>query len=275
MAMPKRIDTHEIDTLAYRKMITGLPASWIERTHTDRDYGIDLQFELFNASVATGGVAFVQLKGKNKAFPKRDAPKLGGFPTKTVDYALLFDIPFFVFHTSVTDGETYFVWLQKYARMNFDTKSASWRTKASVTIEFPKQNVLSSNRSKIENIVADSQLLKTGLEFLAIDRQLRLHAPHVIVDQPFVSVFAAKLVDQLLLLPNGFYAKFTPHTVSLDLLALRTAFKAIGATQATSRPDALTIVQELSHLKAIRDFFLNFDDLETFQFTLDNDFRPY
>lgn len=78
MATPKRIDTHEIDTLAYRKMIAGLPASWIERTHTDRDYGIDLQFELLNASVATGGVAFVQLKGKDKAFPKKGALKLGG-----------------------------------------------------------------------------------------------------------------------------------------------------------------------------------------------------
>jgi hypothetical protein len=61
----------------------------------ERDYGIDLQLERFDSDDATGDFIFVQVKGTDKAF--KENVQLSGFPVDTVNYALMFDVPFFLF----------------------------------------------------------------------------------------------------------------------------------------------------------------------------------
>ncbi|MBF4437736.1 DUF4365 domain-containing protein, partial [Vibrio anguillarum] len=61
--MIKRTRTHEIDTLAVRKIISELPVDWIVRGQEERDYGIDLTIERFDGQNATGDYFLVQVKG--------------------------------------------------------------------------------------------------------------------------------------------------------------------------------------------------------------------
>jgi len=116
--MPKRIEAHKIDTQANRKMIAQLDENWLVRDQQDRDYGIDLTIERYGNEEATGDYFLVQLKGKKAGFSEN--VKLSSFPVKTIKYALLFNIPFFVFHTSIKSNETKFIWLQKYAETKLE-----------------------------------------------------------------------------------------------------------------------------------------------------------
>lgn len=119
--MPKRIDTHRIDTKAVRTIFTHLNENWLVRSLEERDYGIDLQLERFDSDDATGDFIFVQVKGTDKAF--KENVQLSGFPVDTVNYALMFDVPFFIFHTSNVSKQTKYVWLQNYVetRLEKDT----------------------------------------------------------------------------------------------------------------------------------------------------------
>lgn len=96
--MPKRIETHRIDTKAIRTIFTHLHEDWLVRSLEERDYGIDLQLERFDSDEATGDFIFIQVKGTDKEFG--EDVQLSGFPVDTINYALMFDVPFFLFHTS-------------------------------------------------------------------------------------------------------------------------------------------------------------------------------
>lgn len=95
----------------------------------------------------------IQIKGTEKRFPKE--AKLS-FPTKTIQYALLFQQPFFVFHVSLAQKSIRYIWLQKYVDMVLDVQSPDWRKQGKITIKFPKENKLPSNHRKISEILKKS-----------------------------------------------------------------------------------------------------------------------
>ena len=76
--MPKRINTHRIDTKAIRTIFTHLDENWLVRSLDERDYGVDLQLERFDLDNATGDFIFAQVKGTDKEFD--ESVKLSGFP---------------------------------------------------------------------------------------------------------------------------------------------------------------------------------------------------
>jgi hypothetical protein len=149
-----------------------LPPDWLVRGLEERDYGIDLTLELFKKDQPTGQIALIQVKGTTKSFEQQ---KKLSFPTRTVEYSLLFQQPFFVFYTSVTDKKTYFVWIQKYVQTVLNASQKSWRQQDSITIHFPEENLLSDQTGKIRGIMAAYSARTSGIEFLAAYEWFLMH----------------------------------------------------------------------------------------------------
>lgn len=137
--LPRRSPEHITDTMAARELFRHLPAECLVRSMEERDYGIDLQLELFDCETPLGQFALAQLKGTRASFKSGDVT-LTKFPVKTIEYAMLFDVPFFAFYTSVTDKVTRFVWLQRYASIVLPTVRPKWREQDEVPIKFPASN---------------------------------------------------------------------------------------------------------------------------------------
>ena len=163
----QRTPTHIIDTLAVRQIVSQLPEDWLIRGLEERDYGIDLTIELFDDNKPTGCFSLIQVKGKQKVFA--NSIKLSNFPVKTLRYAKLFPIPFFIFHTSLESQKTVFVWTQKYIDIRLARDIPGWDTQRSTTIYFPPDNDLSTEpgQEKIERIMREPSIQQNGLEFLA------------------------------------------------------------------------------------------------------------
>lgn len=187
--MPKRIETHRIDTKAIRTIFTHLNENWLVRNLEERDYGVDLQLERFDLNDATGDFIFVQVKGTDKKFKK--TVKLSSFPVDTIKYALMFDVPFFIFHTSNTSQQTKYVWLQNYVETRLEKDNPHWKNQKSVTIYFPKENDLQANDSKITDIIKNDKLKKMGVKFLAIYESLKFHSESVLSGQTAVAIGCA------------------------------------------------------------------------------------
>ncbi len=176
--MTLRSQTHVIDTLAIRAVISVLPENWLVRGLEERDYGIDLSIELYDGEKPTGCFSLIQVKGTKNSFS--GDVKLGGFPTKTLEYAKLFPESFFIFHTSVTDKQTYFVWAQKYIQIRLSQDNPAWLAQDSNTIYFPTENLLGTKEgnNKIERIMKLLSARSDGLEFLSDYESLRIHWEH-------------------------------------------------------------------------------------------------
>ena len=152
MPLPQRTITHIHDTQAVRKVIENLKDSWLVRNMEERDYGIDLLLELFEEADGkiqnpTGKFLLFQIKGRDE---KWNCQTLYHFPKKTVEYAKLFNIPFFVVFVTLKDSKVHFVHLQKYAKETDEMKSAG----EEINIKIPDENDLASalGKEKIEDI---------------------------------------------------------------------------------------------------------------------------
>ena len=162
--MIERGPTHVTDTFAVRTILSALPGDWLVRSLEERDYGIDLTIEMFDGNKPTGKIALIQIKGHEAAFPEMVSI---AFPVKTIKYALLFSEPFFLFHTSIADQRTYFVWIQKYVTARLNSRNPKWRSRKHVTLHFPKENTLKDGRGKIEEIMARYAARSQALEYLS------------------------------------------------------------------------------------------------------------
>ncbi|MEX6223236.1 DUF4365 domain-containing protein [Providencia hangzhouensis] len=106
-----RSETHITETEAKKIVNNQIPSDkWVLRSIDERDYGTDFMIEIFENSNPTGDCFFVQSKGTVSSFD--ETVKLS-FPVKTIKYALLFNVPFFIFYTSIPSNETKYIWLQK------------------------------------------------------------------------------------------------------------------------------------------------------------------
>ena len=161
--LPQRGPTHRTDTKALRQIIAQLHEDWIIRNVEERDYGIDMQLELFDGDTPTGYMTLIQVKGTENSLSAENA-KLG---VKTLHYAELFSIPFFLFRTSLADNETEFIWLQKYVATDLEVLNPMWRTnQEKVAIQVPGENRLSKNQQKFRSIVTGQALSAKALAFL-------------------------------------------------------------------------------------------------------------
>lgn len=174
MIQPTRTEPHRTENKAIRHILNSISEDWLIRGLDERDYGIDLMFEVFNGKHATGRMAFVESKGTEEKFKKNDQGEiiLNGFPTKTINYALKIRTPFFAFYTSNATRETYFIWLQRYAITKLSQATSKWKEQETNTLYFPKENSL-SNHKKIEKILLSEQTHSQLPEFLRNSRPLK------------------------------------------------------------------------------------------------------
>lgn len=169
MHLPKRTQQHRTETESLNQLQEHLGSDWVFRDHSERDYGIDTHIEYFNGDLPTGLVLYGQLKGTTEIL--LEPTRLGGFPTKTANYANLFNIPFFVFYASLANKKIKFVWLQEYLRLNI--KSEQLSKQESITIVFPEENDLNeAGKEKILSILKQQRTAKAGLMFLTYYERL-------------------------------------------------------------------------------------------------------
>lgn len=262
--MPKRIETHRIDTKAVRTIFTHLNENWLVRSLEERDYGIDLQLERFDLDDATGDFIFVQVKGTDAEF--KESVQLSGFPVDTINYALMFDVPFFLFHTSNTSKQTKFVWLQKYVEVQLERDTPNWKNQKSVTIYFPDENDLQTNDEKIAEIIRKDKLRKVGVKFLADYEALALHAGSTLGGEVEVAKSCALLARKLHKL-SPFIQEYR-HLVQQgdfsDFNSLPNAFDNIAVKGVADSADKETVISAMRFLYEIKQVFLTQDDLDEF-----------
>lgn len=166
-SLPKRTESHRIDSLAMRFIRTKLPVYWIDRDLSERDYGIDLAIEIFNkennsieSEKSTGLLSLIQVKGTSIPLEEHDEYyKFPAFPVKTLNYALQFKIPFFLIVVSVNanslqNSTAYFLWLQDYIKKedNIFLKK-NWQKKDTITLYIPKNNNFVTKQDFFEHCV--------------------------------------------------------------------------------------------------------------------------
>lgn len=167
--LPKRTNSHKVETESLNILKNKFGENWIFRNQTERDYGIDIQLERFEEDTPTGDLIYGQVKGTEAEFTGKE--KLSGFPTKTVNYANLFAIPFFLFYVSTKSKAAKFVWLQKYFELKIGSKVSHEQN--SVTIEFPEENTLDERGAqRIADIVKRTKAEKDAIKFIIHYRRL-------------------------------------------------------------------------------------------------------
>ncbi len=222
--MTLRSQPHIVDTLATRSVISDLPEDWLVRGLEERDYGIDLSIELFDGEKPTGSLALIQLKGTRASF--NEQVRLNGFPTRTLEYAQLFPEAFFIFHTSVTDKKTYFVWAQKYIETRLSVDNPGWSNQETITIHFPPDNVLDTDegKRKIEKIMKLLSAEKAGLKYLADYEWLKCHWENYKLGEDGVLETCIEIVKKI---RNHklFYSVYSHECMEIDFSELLNEFE--------------------------------------------------
>ncbi|GAA4492577.1 DUF4365 domain-containing protein [Gluconacetobacter tumulicola] len=262
--MPKRIETHRIDTKAIRTIFTHLNENWLVRSLDERDYGVDLQLERFDLDDATGDFIFVQVKGTNDVFEGN--VQLSGFPVDTLNYALMFDVPFFLFHTSNTSKQTKFVWLQKYVEVRLEKDKPKWRSQDSVTIYFPEENDLERNDSKIVDIIKREKLSKVGVKFLASYESLKLHSEAVLGGEVGVASGCAIVTEKIKKFSSFIeeYRNLVHEGSFVDFNTLPAVYQNIASTLKIDAADRETVQRAIAFLEGIKVAFLGQDEIDDF-----------
>lgn len=262
---PNRIDTHRIDTAAVREVRTAFPTDWIERDLKDRDYGIDLMFEIFRKEHPTGGMVLFQVKGTEKPSPVGQV-KFGGFPVATLLYAEMFAVPFFLLRVSIPDKKIYFVWLQKYIKTKLELDLPEWREQGSVTIYFPKENLLNvRGLEKIARISKSSARRDEGLAFLALMEWVRRHLDAFRGGE-------AGVIDALLINLRSFTRlqpfidDFEPPAEDIDLRGIRLLLERVqqAPTHGLDPSEWEFIDNQMTQLESVGSMFLAEDELDLF-----------
>ncbi len=242
-----------------------LPANWLLRSLEDRDYGIDAKIELFNGHDPTGNFFLIQIKGQEKPFSSTSPKK--SIPTKTIEYALLFDVPFFVFLNSNESQKTKFVWLQRYVELVLNQENPNWRSKKSVTIKFPEINDLVDNKQKIEMCVRTEALRAFGLRFLGDYHWLELCHKESMQPPDLENMLLS--VKRMLKLPEIFFDEYKVSFAvddsihEFDLTEMHAQLEMAVGGCFTSQFRTF-IEHQVMHLDDIRTSFLTRNDADDF-----------
>lgn len=212
-----RTESHETDTAARAIVPTLIGANWEHRDVGGRDYGIDLQLELFNQGRATGNILLLQIKGTRKS--SDDSELYFDLPVKTLKYAELFAVPFVlvVCPVNAIPHRAYFCWLQEYVNVILDFDNPTWRENtATVRVRLSGQAQLPANMAMLEWIAQEPQRLRDWLKIATLQHgfkylvpSLQIHDDDPIRDEDLVAARAfvekLKTVKSLYGHPTGYW----------------------------------------------------------------------
>lgn len=140
-----RINTHEIDTQARKIVPLALPREWEFREKTGRDYGIDLEVEVFEDQKTTGQVLMFQIKGTEKPIDFKNGFFSFDLPTKTLIYSERFVTPILlaICQTNSESYDFHYIWLQDYIKTVLDYENIDWKkNKSSTRVFIPEENII-------------------------------------------------------------------------------------------------------------------------------------
>ncbi|WP_311753481.1 DUF4365 domain-containing protein [Proteus columbae] len=170
--LPKRVQAHKTEDSAVDIVTKLLGNDFLVDAQPKYDYGIDARIEIFDGEYPTGGVFFAQIKGTSSYLKETGGYIYKDFPIKTLNYALLFSVPFFLFYVSTKSEQVRFIWLQKYYEIEFENKGLVIENKDTIRIKFPKENSLLNNKDKIKFIVYNEMKSKAKIKYISYYQKL-------------------------------------------------------------------------------------------------------
>jgi hypothetical protein len=120
--LPKRADNHIRETTGYKVLESLIPAEWIIRSVSERDYGVDCYIELVDDdNHLTGDIAFVQMKATDKIdWRIRDNGfKFYKVDRSTTNYLSGFIIPTYLFLVDLSTKEMFFLSVKEYVTEHY------------------------------------------------------------------------------------------------------------------------------------------------------------
>ena len=115
MQFPKRTPTHVSESASWKILQQSLPAEWIIREVTERDYGVDCYVEIvWHNNEVTGDLCSLQLKSSDTINWKESSSKWGkkarfsGIKKSTVNYWMGLPVPVFLMWAEVQTGSLFF-----------------------------------------------------------------------------------------------------------------------------------------------------------------------
>ncbi|WP_257455617.1 DUF4365 domain-containing protein [Archangium lipolyticum] len=141
-----RTRQHVIETESRRIVASLLPAErFVERDQTERDYGIDLSVECFDAGEPSGAYLFFQLKGTDDPSPPADAKSIAfDMKVNSLKRVERFATPVLLVWCPVqaVPQRFWFLWLQSYIRVVLNYENPGWRNQETVRLHIPVENVI-------------------------------------------------------------------------------------------------------------------------------------
>ncbi|HDY7443194.1 TPA: DUF4365 domain-containing protein [Vibrio vulnificus] len=278
--MPTRTYTHIIDTKAIKKVLNSLPDTWVVRELTERDYGTDLQVEIFRENgvdankkkkyETTGCLLNLQVKGKDNTLSvSRNDTVDFSFHKRNLLHFERFSVPFILIYVDVSDpqSDTYFVWLQKYIKMKLDIDFPNWRTdekkpndkqekvEPNYKVEIPLGNTLTDNLEKLKKIGSQAKFAEESLEFMEVFGSMKtvmedVDSGHIIPDDDLYEDLANKA---LRLSRLSTLMEYNASSVTSDLLkSLNVFFVGYKSTHNYSSGSMMSF-QGISELKSLLD----------------------
>ncbi len=147
-----RIDSHEIDTQARKIIPLAFPREWEFREKTGRDYGIDMEIELFQNKTETGNTLLLQIKGTEKNIIVNNKIVQFDMPISTLLYAEIFITPILLTYCSINSSDLtiYYLWLQDYIKTVLNIEKPNWKkNKATVRVNIPASNAMPGNEKHL------------------------------------------------------------------------------------------------------------------------------
>jgi hypothetical protein len=142
---------HVIDTKARKLVPNVFPDTWEYRELSGRDYGIDMELDIFHNENPTGQLLLLQIKGyTGQTKINSDGCISFPVPVNTLIYSERMITPFILVICPINDDDRkcYYLWLQEYIKCILDIDSPDWRAQKTKNVYIPQNNIL----PKDENI---------------------------------------------------------------------------------------------------------------------------
>lgn len=179
-----RIHTHEIDTQARKIIPIALPRQWEYREVTGRDYGVDMEVEIFEENDSTGQVLLIQIKGTEQEIIFKDGFSTFDVPTKTLIYSERYITPLILAICNINNKSQsfHYIWIQDFIKSVLNFENPNWRkNKYTTRVKVPIKNVMPGNEEHLIHISHFPQRLYGACEIArALDNIL-----HSLIGDPF------------------------------------------------------------------------------------------
>lgn len=125
MMLPKRIDTHIKESDSWKILKNHIPAKWIIREVSERDYGIDCYIELVNNdNEVAGDLLSGQLKGTERIEwrvkdKKNKEATFSGIKMETINYWMNLPVPVFLLVADLEESNLYFAPVKQQVRSQY------------------------------------------------------------------------------------------------------------------------------------------------------------